>query len=175
MKKTESLSIIEQIELQQVSEFRIRYISKGFKVKIMGSTDVFRRVTKWWDDTINILESFVLLLLSQSNRELGIFKVSQGGLSGTAIDVRLICAVSILSGATQVILCHNHPSGNIRPSDADIRITEKIKNALALLDIILLDHVIITPIDCLIIPDEKRYFSFRDEGILNTSNKNCYE
>ncbi len=102
-------------------------------------------------------EEFWLLLLNRANRVLGRFKVSQGGLSGTVIDTRIIMKKAIDNLASSIIVCHNHPSGNKQPSDADVKITEKLKKATGMLEIKLLDHVIIA---------DKSYFSFADEGLI---------
>jgi DNA repair protein RadC len=102
-------------------------------------------------------EEFWLLMLNRANRVLGRFKVSQGGLSGTVIDTRIILKKALDNLASSIIVCHNHPSGNKQPSDADVKITEKLKKAAEMLEIKLLDHVIIA---------DKSYFSFADEGLV---------
>jgi len=103
-------------------------------------------------------EEFWLLMLNRANRVLGRYKVSQGGLSGTVIDTRIILKKALDNLASSIIVCHNHPSGNKQPSDADLKITEKLKKAAEMLEIKLLDHVIIA---------DKSYFSFADEGLIN--------
>lgn len=102
-------------------------------------------------------EEFWLLMLNRANRVLGRSKVSQGGLSGTVIDTRIILKKALDSLASSIIVCHNHPSGNTQPSDADVKITEKLKKASEMLEIKFLDHVIIA---------DKSYFSFADEGLI---------
>lgn len=102
-------------------------------------------------------EEFWILLLSRSNAVKDKFMVSKGGLTGTVIDVRIILKTALERTSSAMILCHNHPSGNLRPSDADQKITRKIKDAASLMDIAVLDHVIIA---------HDRYFSFADEGML---------
>jgi DNA repair protein RadC len=102
-------------------------------------------------------EEFWLLMLNRANRVLGRFKVSQGGLSGTVIDTRIILKKALDNLASSIIVCHNHPSGNTQPSDADVKITDKLKKASEMLEIKLLDHVIIA---------DKSYFSFADEGLI---------
>ena len=103
-------------------------------------------------------EEFWLLMLNRANRVLGRYKVSQGGLSGTVIDTRIILKKALDNLASSIIVCHNHPSGNNQPSDADVKITGKLKKAAEMLEIKLLDHVIIA---------DKSYFSFADEGLIN--------
>ena len=87
----------------------------------------------------------------------GFAKISQGGTAGTVVDIKIIAKYAVDSLSTSVIICHNHPSGNKQPSDADLNITRKIKDALLLLDIKLIDHIIIT---------ENDFFSFADNGNL---------
>lgn len=103
------------------------------------------------------VEEFWMLLLNRSNVVIDKFMVSQGGLTGTVIDVRVILKTALEKLASALILCHNHPSGNTRPSDADRNITKKIKDAAELMEISVLDHVIIA---------HHQYFSFSDEGLL---------
>src|SRR5664280_1957004 len=106
----------------------------------------------------NIPEYYKVLLMNRSNAFLGIFPVSKGGLSGTVTDVRLIYQAAIKANASGILICHNHPSGNLNPSESDTKITQKIKEAGNLLDIQLLDHLIITT--------DGSYYSFADNGLL---------
>ncbi len=102
-------------------------------------------------------EEFWVLLLNQANKVITRFLLSKGGIAGTVIDVRLIMEKALYEHATALVLCHNHPSGNNKPSDADIRITQKLSDAGKILDIRVLDHLIVA---------ENNYFSFADEGII---------
>lgn len=102
-------------------------------------------------------EEFWILLLNRSNTVIDKIMISQGGLAGTVTDVRLILKMAIEKLASAMILCHNHPSGNVQASEADHKITRKIKDAAALMEISVLDHVIIA---------QDKYLSFADEGIL---------
>ncbi len=102
-------------------------------------------------------EEFWVLVLNQANRVMTQLNVSKGGISGTVIDVRLIMEKALYQHASSLILCHNHPSGNRRPSQPDISITKKLTEAGKILDIQILDHVIIA---------ENHYFSFADEGLV---------
>ena len=102
-------------------------------------------------------EEFWILLLNRSNRIIGKSKISQGGVAGTVIDIKLILKTAVENLASSVILCHNHPSGNLRPSNSDIEITRKLKAAAEYLDVKLLDHIILT---------DHSYYSFLDEGEL---------
>jgi DNA repair protein RadC len=100
-------------------------------------------------------EEFWILYLNNSNKVISKSQLSKGGIIGTLVDVRLVFKIALEIGATSLVLCHNHPSGSLIPSDADIQITKKIKLAGESLDIKVLDHIIIT---------ETRYYSFLDEG-----------
>ncbi|MDF1573566.1 MAG: DNA repair protein RadC [Bacteroidales bacterium] len=126
------------------------------KIPVKSSETVFRIFHPLMGDLEH--EEFWLLMLNRANRVLGRYKVSQGGLSGTVIDTRIILKKSLDNLASSIIVCHNHPSGNMQPSDADVKITEKLKKAAEMLEIKLLDHVIIA---------DKSYFSFADEGLIH--------
>jgi DNA repair protein RadC len=102
-------------------------------------------------------EEFWILYLNNSNKVIQKNQLSKGGITGTLVDVRLVLKAALEFGATALILCHNHPSGTLKPSQADKDITQKLKTAAQSLDIKVLDHLIIT---------EKTYFSFADENIL---------
>jgi DNA repair protein RadC len=102
-------------------------------------------------------EEFWILFLNRSNRIINRMKLSQGGISGTVTDVRIVMKNAIECLASGIIVCHNHPSGNLNPSESDSKITQKIKEAGNLMDIQLLDHLIIS---------EKDYYSFADNGLL---------
>ncbi len=102
-------------------------------------------------------EEFWILYLNNSNVVLHKHQLSKGGMTGTLVDVRLVLKKALETGAVSIILAHNHPSGTLKPSQADKDITDKLKKAAAALDIKVLDHLIVT---------ENRYFSFADEGLL---------
>lgn len=101
-------------------------------------------------------EEFWILYLNNSNKVIFKAQISVGGITGTIVDVRLVFKMALEKGATALILCHNHPSGTLIPSDADKQITKKLKLAGESLDVKVLDHLIVT---------ETKYFSFVDEGI----------
>lgn len=124
--------------------------------KITGSKDVADHFSPILSDLNH--EEFWIMLLNRGNKIIDSFMISQGGISGTVIDVRIILKPAIEKLASSIILCHNHPSGTMQASDADIKITKKIKKAAELLDIAVLDHLII---------GQNKYLSFADEGILN--------
>jgi DNA repair protein RadC len=110
-------------------------------------------------DTLALQETFMAMYLNRANHLLGVYKVSTGGLTGTIADPKLILAVGLKTAATSIILAHNHPSGNMKPSIQDEDLTAKIKEGAKWFDINLLDHLLLSPF-------ENQYFSFADEGIL---------
>lgn len=127
-------------------------------VKIGKSADAYEFVRKFYSDDISIFESFFILLLNRSNNTIGYAKISQGGIVGTVIDTTIIAKYCVEALAKSVILCHNHPSGALIPSEADKAITKKITEALKIFDCAVLDHIILT---------EDNYFSFADDGLIN--------
>ncbi len=126
------------------------------KNKITGSKDAADFFVPVMSDLNH--EEFWVMLLNRGNKIIDTFMISQGGISGTVIDVRLILKNALEKMASSIILCHNHPSGNLQASDADLRITAKIKSAAEIMDISVLDHIII---------GQNRYLSLADEGMLN--------
>lgn len=132
-------------------------VSISESTMITQSKDGAEILRKIWEDNMDFCESFYLLCLNRSNRVLGWRKISQGGICGTVVDIRHIYSVALKSNACSILIAHNHPSGNLKPSEADIKITKKIQEGGRFLDIILLDHIIIT---------SSGYFSFGDEGQL---------
>jgi DNA repair protein RadC len=124
----------------------LKYINTEFdKTKITCSKDSYDTLLQLFDhDTIEYQEEMILIALNRQNNVIGYHKLSKGSQAGTCIDIKVIASVLLLSGAQSTILAHNHPSGNIQPSEQDIKITRKIKEGLSLLDIKLLDHLIIT-------------------------------
>lgn len=103
-------------------------------------------------------EEFWILILNRANRLIKKECVSKGGISATLVDARLVFKPAILNSASSIILAHNHPSGNLRASDEDIKLTKKLKEAGKYFDISIFDHIIV---------GENAYFSFADEGLLN--------
>ena len=131
------------------------------KVKIINSQSANDVLRKFYDqDTIALTESFVVLLLNRANNTIGWFKLSQGGLNGTVVDVRLIFTVALKTATHGMILSHNHPGGNVSPSPKDIEITKKIVEAGRGLDIKVLDHIIVSG-------EGDQYHSMVDEGTIN--------
>lgn len=150
-----------QLSLFGVTEVMLTYKSKirpSDRKKITCSRDAYDAFRENWnEDTLDYFEEFKVLLLNRSNAVLGILPVSKGGLSGTVTDVRIILQAALKSNSVGLIICHNHPSGNLNPSDSDYKITRKIKEASSIMDIQLLDHLII---------GNEGYNSFADSGMI---------
>lgn len=147
--EAKAITIIAALELgrrRKTSEIII-------KKKITQSKDIFELFQPIIGDLPH--EEFWILLLNRSNRIIEKIKISQGGISGTVIDVKIILKHAVEKLASSIILCHNHPSGNKKPSSADDTITGKLKSGAELLDIQVLDHIIVADIE---------YFSYADEG-----------
>ena len=129
-------------EVQLVYRTKIKPTNRPKVGKLEDAVEIFR---KYWDgDRIEHIEEVKILLLNRTNKVLGIASVSMGGVSGTVMDERVILQYAIKANASAVIMAHNHPSGNLEPSDADKKITLKIRNALELIGMSLLDHIILT-------------------------------
>ena len=126
--------------------------------KVSSSTDAFEILISNWSDEIELREEFNILLLDRSNRVMGIYQVSKGGISGTVVDPKIIFSCALKCRSSSIILAHNHPSGNLNPSQADIAITKKIKSGGELLELSVLDHLIITK--------SEGYYSFADEMLI---------
>lgn len=145
----------------EVSEIQLTYKSKvkpSQRPKITGSKDAHAVLFETWDKSkLELIEQFKVMLTNRANKVLGIIEISTGGIAGTVADPKLIFAGALKAGASGMILAHNHPSGNLTASQADIELTRKLKAGGKLLEIQVLDHVIIT---------SEGYFSFADEGLL---------
>ncbi len=149
--EAKAISIITALELGK----RRREAEVMIRKKIISSKDAFDYLLSSLID--KKYEEFWILLLDRANKVIKKISVSEGGISGTIVDQKKILKLAVDAQATSLILAHNHPSGNLNPSEADKELTKKLKQSAALLDLSVLDH--------LIIGDEK-YFSFADEGIM---------
>lgn len=149
--EAKAIGIVAALELG-----RRRKLSDGIdRQKISSSRDIYEIFHPLLADLPH--EEFWIILMNRSNKIIDRLKISQGGISGTVTDVRLILRTALEKLASSIILCHNHPSGNQQPSDADIVITQKVKESGKLMDIALLDHIIVT---------DGSYYSFADEGFI---------
>lgn len=141
----------------EVAEISVSYsTNQADKIKITNCRDTFDFIiTNWNLDIIEFQEECKIVLVNRANFVLGIYELSKGGISGTVVDIRIILSVALKCNASGIILVHNHPSGNIIPSEADKQITKKLLNACKLLDLVLIDHFIIC---------RNTFFSFKQEG-----------
>ena len=153
-----TLTAMEQYQVAEVELVYKTKVKASDRPKVIHSKDVYEIFRQSWDENkIDFIEQFKIMLLNRSNRLLGIYEVSTGGISGTVADPRVIFAAALKANAVSIALAHNHPSGSIKPSIQDETLTTKIKNAGLFLDIKVIDHVIITT---------ESYYSFADEGLL---------
>jgi DNA repair protein RadC len=133
--------------MYKAAEVKLTYITKvkaSNRIQIKNAEDAALLFFKIWDmETIEHVEVVKMIILNRANKVLGVTNISQGGQSGSIIDTRVILQYAIKANAAAVILAHNHPSGNLKASEADINITNKIREALKLVEIQLLDHIII--------------------------------
>jgi DNA repair protein RadC len=145
-----------------VSEVQLTYKNKvkaSDRKKITCSKDAYQIfIENWNPEIIEFVEEFKILLMNRSNSVLGILEISKGGISGTVSDLRVIFVAAIKGNASGIICAHNHPSGNLNPSESDTRLTQKLKEAANLMDIQLLDHLILST--------EGDYYSFADNGLI---------
>ena len=146
-------------DYSQLPEISLQYKSSGFICEQIRNSEQARDIFKQlFDGSIEIYESMFAIYLNRANKTIGWMRISQGGLSGTIIDNRLLLKAGIESLTSGIIVCHNHPSGNENPSEADKKVTKKLSEACKILDMILLDHIIVTAGD--------NYFSFSDNGLI---------
>ena len=149
--EAKAITLISALELGR----RRKSSESKEKYKIGSSNDAFLYMQAFLEDLS--YEEFWVIYMNRSNRIIDQLKISQGGISGTVIDVRLILKHGIEKLASTLIICHNHPSGNLQPSKSDIQITTKLKEAAKFHDIDVLDHLIL---------GDNSYYSFADEGIM---------
>ncbi|KAF2333215.1 RadC family protein [Flavobacterium daemonense] len=173
LKNAENLNALGKMSLSQLMNFK--GIGEAKAITIIAAMELGRR--RRAEDTVELMkitssklvfelmvpiigelahEEFWVLFLNNSNKVISKSQLSKGGITGTIVDVRLVFKLALENGATGLILCHNHPSGNLSPSEADKQVTKRIKLAGESLDVKVLDHLIIT---------ETKYYSFVDEGI----------
>lgn len=149
--EAKAISIMAALELGR----RRKEADGNQKVRITTSGHVYNVVYPLVADLPH--EEFWILLLNRANQVIKKVNISRGGVSETSVDTKIIFKAAVENLASYVILCHNHPSGNLKPSNADIKLTRKLSEVGKLMEIPVLDHLIIA---------EKKYFSFADEGLI---------
>lgn len=154
--KIKGLGEAKAITIAAALELGIRRTASGRKKELVtksGDIAEYLRATLEYRKQ----EVFAVVYLNRANRITQFEIISEGGMTGTVADPRIILKKALENDATSIVLCHNHPSGNLRPSKADELITQKIKQAAAFLDILVMDHIIVS---------NEGYFSFADEGMM---------
>ena len=143
----------------KVGEVKLSYKPKNIsKYKVTSSEDAYKYLLSTYKKgTICYKEYFKVLFLNQANQVLGYTLISGGGITETTADVRLIFQAALLTNSVALILAHNHPSGNLKPSPEDIRLTKQVREASNFMRIKILDHIILS---------DTEYYSFADEGML---------
>ncbi|MGG1922012.1 JAB domain-containing protein [Chryseobacterium sp. NRRL B-14798] len=158
-KKGSAVSGAKQMKFNIVNEIKLTYSREGNAEKLITNSDDAVEVFRAHFDSsqIDYRESFYALYLNHAHNVLGIKKISESGISATLVDIRIIMQAALLCNASSIIVAHNHPSGSLKPSSEDLKMTGKIRNASEFLNIQLLDHCILTSTE---------YLSFADEGLL---------
>lgn len=150
-----------QNSLFMVSEIKVSY-RPNFKANerpiVISSKTAYEILFNNWDlGRIEMTEQFFILMLNRAKRVIGIVEISSGGFAGTVVDPKVIFSIALKCAASGLVLAHNHPSSNIKPSQADLTITRRLVEAGKILDLEILDHLILS---------RYKYFSFGDEGLL---------
>ncbi|HMI05700.1 MAG TPA: DNA repair protein RadC [Pedobacter sp.] len=149
--EAKAIAIVSALELGR----RRREVTGKDTIKVVTSRDAFEVLLPVFADLNH--EEFWILMLNRANFVIGRYLISKGGQAGTIADPKIIFKTALEHNAAHIILAHNHPSGNPKPSDQDIRITKKMVEAGKMLDLYVLDHLIIT---------NKLFYSFGDEGLI---------
>lgn len=153
--------LVKASAFNKVAEVKLTYRSKvkpSERPQVTTSIDCHNVLRQSWDaGKLEFVEQFKVMLLNRANRVLGIYELSTGGVAGTVADPKLVFVAALKACASSIVLCHNHPSGNTKPSAADLALTKKMKQAGELLDITVLDHIILT---------SETYYSLADEGLM---------
>lgn len=142
----------------QVAEIQLTYKNKvkaEDRPQIKSSRDAYWVLESNWSDQIGLVEEFNILLLDRANRVMAMCPISKGGVAGTVVDLKIVFAAALKGRASSIILSHNHPSGNLSPSQTDIELTKRFEQAGKILDIMVLDHLILSP--------DGDYYSFSDD------------
>lgn len=143
---------------KRVGEFEIIYKpTKGTFGKVNSSYDAYCILQSFWSERIEHIEEFNIITLNRANMVTGFHNICKGGIAGTYVDIKVILQAALLSNSTSIIVAHNHPSGNMIASNEDLKMTNKIKAACLAVDLVLLDHIIMSP-------QPNVYLSLADEG-----------
>lgn len=147
-----------RIQLSQVNEVTMVYRNKvDTKPMVTTSAHAYDILQPFYEQCMELYEEFWVILLDRGNRAKAVYQVSKGGMHGTVCDPKLVFAAALKSAASSIVLSHNHPSGQLRPSEEDIKLTRKLAEAGKFLDLPIMDHLILSPTG---------YYSFADNGML---------
>ncbi|MHA4896922.1 JAB domain-containing protein [Pedobacter sp. PWIIR3] len=153
--------MVQKQTLFAVSEVELIYKVKANlteRPKLTCSKDSYKVIISNWNlDRIELCEEFKIVLLNRATRVLGISTISQGGTAGTFVDPKLVFTTALKANASSIILVHNHPSGNLKPSEQDLRLTAKLVQAGKYLDLDVIDHLIVSP---------RGYYSLGDNWLM---------
>ena len=143
----------------KVSEINVFYSNKVDKKIKINNSDTARQVAlSHWDlNIIEFQEEVKVILLNRANVVLGIYELSRGGSTSSVVDIKIILSVALKTHSSSIIVVHNHPSGNLNPSEADKSLTTRLKKACEVINLVLLDHLIVT---------RESYYSFKDNNLL---------
>lgn len=143
----------------KVSEIKVSYSNKGDKrIKINNSATARQVALSHWDlNIIEFQEEVKVILLNKANMVLGIYELSRGGSTSSVVDIKIILSVALKTHSSSIIVVHNHPSGNLNPSEADKRLTNRLNKACEVIDLVLLDHLIVT---------KESFYSFKDNNLI---------
>lgn len=147
-------------QIEKVTEITVQYKNPrkpSEMLQINSSCHLEEAFRPFFSDCMEHHEEFYIMLLNRANRCLGVSKISQGGQFETVVDNKIVFQIALKGNASAIALCHNHPSGNLKTSSADDRLTNKIKEGCSVLGLQLLDHIILTP---------ESYYSYVDENKL---------
>lgn len=146
--------------MNTISEIEVAYrpLSKTILNPITQSKDAYDLIIREWDvNILEMIEEVKVIFLNRTNKQIGIYNLAKGGIPGCVVDIRIILSIALKTLATAIILVHNHPSGNLKPSTEDKKITNELQKACEIMNITLLDHLIVT---------RKGFFSFADTNLI---------
>lgn len=145
-----------------VEEITVQYrpsIKNNDPIFVRSSQDCYTHIRPFFcSDTLEVQEQFIVMYLNHRKKVIGVYRLSKGGITGTVVDIRLVLSVALKTLATSIVIAHNHPSGNLNPSTADVKITMQLNDACKLMEIELLDHLVIT--------QGEEFYSFKDQDIM---------
>jgi DNA repair protein RadC len=158
--ETENVNLRAENEIKNLEEVKLVYepnVKMSALPRVTQSNEIFKILSSIWETDIFYIERFYCLFFNRNNRLLGYKMLSMGSQVACVIETKTIFQASILMHACSIAIAHNHPSGNLQPSDSDRNLTNKLVNGLKLFDITLLDHIILS---------DETYFSFADSGLI---------